>query len=162
MCALAAQLGVFVRTAGNREDSYSHADREFVDQVLSADLKTNVVQGIHVADAFREGVRIEAIEALRCGREEDLTKDEALLATYIRQVVSGTVDDPTFAAIESRLGSRGLVEYTGFILWLHWIMRMMQALNTATISDEDVDAIIAELKESGTAEGGVTLAERHG
>jgi hypothetical protein len=150
LTAICAEMGTFVRTAGNRDNSYSHADREFVDQVLSADWKTNVVQDVHIPDAVSVGVRIEAIEALLRGHEEDLNDDEQLLALYIRQVVSGTVDDETYKRIEARLGLRGLVEYTGFILWLQWIIRMMQALGTHTISDEQVDSIIAELKNGTT------------
>jgi hypothetical protein len=151
LCAIAARMGTFVRTAGERPDSYSHTDREFVDQVLSADWKTNVVLGLHIPDGVAAGVRLEAIEALRYGREEELTEDERLLARYIRQVVSGTVDDATFAAMRERLGARGLVEYTGFILWLQWIMRMMQALDTANPSDEEIDAIIEGLKDGNVA-----------
>ena len=112
MCAIAARMGAFVRTAGDREGSFSHADREFVDQVLSADWRTNVVQGVHVRDAVATGVRLEAIEALRDGREERLDEHERLLARFIRQVVSGTVDDATFAAIETYLGKRGLLDDT--------------------------------------------------
>jgi hypothetical protein len=152
MCQIASQMGTFVRTAGNRPNTYSHADREFVDQVLSADFKTNVVQGVHIADAVGVGVRLEAIEALRYGHEENLNDDERLLARWIRQVVGGLVDNDTYSAIEERLGTRGLVEYTGFILWLHWIMRMMQALGTEDPSDEEIDAIIDELR-SGSDRG---------
>lgn len=146
MCQIVAQMGTFVRTAGNREGTYSHADREFVDQILSKDWKTNVVQGVHVADALGVGVRLEAIEAIRFGHEEDLNDDEQLLAKWIRQVVSGQVDDETYAAMEQRLGTRGLVEYTGFVLWLQWTMRMMQALGTENPSDEEIDRIISELR----------------
>ncbi len=152
MCQIVAQMGTFVRTAGNREGTYSHADREFVDQVLSADWRTNVVQGVHVADALGVGVRLEAIEALRYHHEEDLNDDETLLAKWIRQVVNGQVDDETFAAMEQRLGTRGLVEYTGFVLWLQWTMRMMQALGTENPSDEEIDRIIDELR-SGSDRG---------
>src|ERR1700733_3578282 len=146
MCQIVAQMGTFVRTAGNRQGTYSHADREFVDQVLSADWKTNVVQGVHIADAIGVGVRLEAIEALRYHHEEDLNDDERLLARYIRQVVDGDVDDETYGAIEQRLGTRGLVEYTGFILWLQWIIRMMQALGTHNPTDEEIDGIVEELR----------------
>jgi hypothetical protein len=152
MTQIVAQMGTFVRTAGNRPNTYSHADREFVDQVLSVDFKTNVVQGVHIADAVGVGVRLEAIEALRYGHEEDLNDDEQLLARWIRQVVNGQVDNDTYNAIEERLGTRGLVEYTGFILWLHWTMRMMQVLGTEDPSDEEVDKIVAELR-SGSDRG---------
>jgi hypothetical protein len=152
MCAIAARMGTFVRTAGERPDTYSHTDREFVDQVLSADWKTNVVMDLHVRDGLAAGVRMEAIEALRYGHEEDLTDDERLLARYIRAVVSGTVDDALWDAMIERMGARGVVEYSGFILWLGWIMRMMQLLKTSDPPDADIDALIAGLKD-GSIEG---------
>ena len=59
-------------------------------------------------------------------RREELNEDERLLTSYIRQVVDGQVDDQTYAAMESRLGTRGLFEYAGFILWLQSTVRMEQ------------------------------------
>jgi hypothetical protein len=151
MCAIAARMGTFVRTAGERPGTYSHADREFVDQVLSAEWKTNVVLGLHIPDGVAAGVRLEAMEALRYGREDELTEDEQLLARYIRQVVSGTVDDETFGAMRERLGARGVVEYTGFILWLQWIIRMMQVLGVEDPDDAQIDALLAGLKDGSVA-----------
>jgi hypothetical protein len=147
MTAIAAQMGRFVRTAGERPDSYKHWERELVDQVLSADWKTNVVQGLHVPDAVSAGVRLEAIEAIRYGHEQDLNDDERLLVRYIRAVVNGEVDDELFAAMKDRMGARGVVDYTAFIMWLSWIMRMMQAFDTPSISDPELDAVIAGLKD---------------
>lgn len=152
MCAIAARMGNFVRTAGERPGSYAHWERELVDQVLCADWKTNVVLGLHIPDGVAAGVRLEAIEALRYGHEEDLNDDERLLVRYIRQVVSGAVDDATWDAMLARLGARGVVEYTGFILWLQWIIRMMQVLGVENPPDEKIDAII-----SGIRDGSVEL-----
>lgn len=149
--ALASRFGLFYRGVGDRPGSYSHADREYVDQVLSALWSTNVVQQVHIPDAVKQGVRLEAIEALRAGRDDLLTEDERLLATYIRQVVNGTVEPDIYARMEQRLGTRGLVEYTGFILWLQWTIRMMQAFDTGTISDQEVDSIIARLRSASRA-----------
>jgi hypothetical protein len=42
---------------------------------------------------------------------------------------------------------RGVVEYTGFILWLQWILRMMQVLGISEPSDEDVDRMIGEFRD---------------
>ena len=141
--AMASELGVFFRNAGNRPYTYTHAQREFVDQVLAVDMKTDIVQRTHIPDALSTGVRIEAIRALRAGREDELTDEERLLAAYIRQVIGGIVDDATSLAIEQLLGSeRGLVEYTAFILWLHWIMRMMQALDTGRVESEEVEQML--------------------
>jgi hypothetical protein len=147
LCALAAQAGTFFRTAGERSDTYSHADREFVDQVLSADMKTNIVQRVHIPDGLAAGVRLEAVEAIRDGREDALTEDEQLLARYIRQVINGSVNDATFAAMRERLGDRGAIEYAGFALWLFWIMRMMQLVEIEDPSPQDIDALIAGLKD---------------
>src|SRR5206468_4930893 len=55
-------LGRVVRTGGEREGTYSHADRELVDQVLSALWGTDVLQAVHIPDGLSVGVRLEAIE----------------------------------------------------------------------------------------------------
>ncbi len=139
------QMGRLVRTAGERTGTFSHADREFVDQVLSADWHTNVVQSLHIPDAVAVGVRLEAIEALRSGREDELTDDEQLLASYIRAVVSGTVTDDAYAAIERRLGERGAVEYTIFIAFLSGTIRLFQAFGMPDPSEAEIDQLIADL-----------------
>lgn len=135
-------LSSLVRTAGEKEGSFSHHDRELADQVLAHELRTNVVQRTHVPDAMAVGVRIEAIEALRAGRDDDLTAEERLVATYCRQVVSGRVTDETYDAMEERLGTRGLVEYTMFITMLQATMRTMQAFACPEPTDAEIDAII--------------------
>jgi len=147
MCAIAARMGAFMRTAGDRPGSFSHWEREFVDQVLSADWRTNVVQHTHVPDAIATGVRMEALEALRYGHEDELNEHERLLARYVRQVVAGTVDDETFDAIAGHFGKRGLFEYTGFILWLQWIIRMMQVIGVSDPDDAEIDGVIAGLRD---------------
>jgi hypothetical protein len=122
------------------------AQLEFVDQVLSAEFTSTVVQEFHLPDAIAAGVRIEAIEALRAGNDDALTPDELLLASYIRQVVRGEVKDETWKTMLERLGQRGLVEYTVFITFLQLIMRLMQALQTAAPSEAQIEEQIAQLK----------------
>lgn len=141
-----SQVGRTVRAIGDNGNSFSHAQREFVDQILSADFGTNIVQGIHLNDAISTGVRIEAIEAIRKGHEEDLTDDEKQLADFIRRVVGGLVDKESWEAMETKLGERGVVEYAIFILFLQLTIRLMQAVGCESISDEDLDTMIAEFK----------------
>ena len=74
-----------------------------------------------------------AIKALRYGREEELNDDERLLAKYVRQVISGTVDDETWELMKAPMGERGVIEYTAFILWLNWLVRMMQVKGEAAV-----------------------------
>lgn len=140
------QLGRLARTAGERPDTYTHAQREFVDQVLSADWGTNVVQSLHIPDALAVGVRLEAIEALRSGDETRLTDDERQLAAYIRAVVGGTVTDEMYEAMEERLGRRGAVEYTIFVGFLAMTIRLFQAFGMPDPSDAEIDAMLAELR----------------
>jgi hypothetical protein len=149
--ALRQDISSMVRTAGERADTYSHADREFVDQVLAAELATNVVQLRHVADGLGVGVRLEAIDALRAGDDGPLSPDERLLATYIRQVVRGTVTDDTFELVRQRMGMRGLVEYTFFITVLQLTMRMYQAFGCPDPPDSEIDELIEGFR-SGEAE----------
>jgi hypothetical protein len=146
-----ANLGALVRRLGEREGTYSHADRELVDQVLCADWKTGCVQRTHIPDALAVGVRIEAIEALRKGREDELTADERELAGYIRDVVNGTVTDESYAAMERRFGTRGAAEYTIFIGFLQMTIRLHQAFGVPEMSDEEMDEMLRAFRE-GTRE----------
>jgi hypothetical protein len=151
LAGVLTQFGTIVRRAGERPGTYSHADREFVDQVMSADWRTGVVQRTHIPDGLAAGVRLEAIEALRAGREEDLTEDEQLLARYIRAVCTGGVTDELYEAMEARLGKRGAVEYTIFIGFLQMTIRLNQAFAVPEMSDEEVETMLAEFK-SGARE----------
>jgi hypothetical protein len=145
-------LGRLVRQAGDYEGSYSHADREWVDQVLCSDWKTNVVMGGHLPDALAQGVRLEAIIALREGREEELTDDERLLTDYIRAVVTGSVTDELFEQMRERMGTdRGVTEYTYFIMFLTSTMRLIEALTGSKgPSDAEIDAQLKAYQDGTT------------
>jgi hypothetical protein len=145
------QLSSLVRTAGERADTYSHHDREFADQVLAIEMGTNVVATQHVPDALGAGVRLEAIEALYAGRDEDLTESERLLQSFIRQVINGTLEDHIYDAMEQRLGPRGLVEYIYFVTVLWMTMRQFQAFGLPDPPNDEILAILAEFR-AGTRE----------
>jgi alkylhydroperoxidase family enzyme len=141
------------RSVGNGAGSYSHSDREWVDQVISHELRCYKFLALHTRDAVALGVRLEALEALWEGREQDFTDDERLLTQYIRQVANGTVDDATWNAMLARLGLRGLVEYTAFIGHLIVVLRMHQALGVpgALESQESVLELIRAIR-AGTVD----------
>ena len=145
-----SRIGSFVRTRGEHEGSFTHADRELVDQVLSWDWDTTVVQNTHIPDGLAVGVRLEAIEALRDGREDALTDDERQLVDYVRQVVGGGVTDESYAGIEARFGRRGAVEYTFFIAFLQAVIRLHQAFGVPEPTREQVDAMLAEFRADAT------------
>lgn len=141
------KLGVIARTRGEHEGTYSHADRELVDQVLCADWQTTCVQRTHIPDAIAVGVRIEAIEALREGREEELTADERRLVDYVRAVATGTVTDEQYDALEARMGTRGAAEYTIFIGFLMMTIRLHQAFGAPELPDEEIEAMLRGFRE---------------
>jgi hypothetical protein len=146
-----SEMGRMVRALGDRGDTYSHADREFVDQVLSVDLGTNVVQAMHIPDALSTGVRLEAIDALRAGRDEDLTVDERQLAEFIRRVIAGTMERGVWEAMEQRMGERGALEYAMFVLFLQMTMRTMQVAGMPDPPDSEIEALLEEFR-SGARE----------
>jgi hypothetical protein len=88
-------------------------------------------------------VRLEAIEALWHGHEEDLTDDERFLTAYIRAVASGTVDDAMFSRLADRGDVRTAVEYSAFIAFLVMTMRLWQALGVPDPSREEIDDLLA-------------------
>jgi hypothetical protein len=143
------QAAIAFRGAGNSTNTYSHADREWVDQVLSHDMGYYGVLTTHTPDAVAVGVRLEAIAALWEGREEDLTDDEKLLTRFIRAYGNGTIDDETWAAMNTRLGARGVVEYVLFIGHLTIVLRLHQALGVlgAPTTREEVDELIRGLRD---------------
>jgi hypothetical protein len=148
---LISELGVVLRTRGERDDSYSHADREWVDMVLGEELHAWGVYYGHMWDAVAQGVRPEAIKALREGRDEDLSREELQLTRYIRQVVRGTVTSEAYLAIEERFGRRGAVEFTAFIGFLLMTLRLIQAFGAQPRPQQHVDELI-EMMIQGTVE----------
>lgn len=147
LSACLSTMGKVLRASGDRGDSFTHADREWVDQVLALELNTELVQASHLPDAISAGVRIEAIEALRAGRHSDLTPEEAQLVGFIEKTVRGTMDAPTWNALEGRMGERGVVEYAVFTLYLQLTMRLIQCLSpTHPPTREDIDAMLADFK----------------
>jgi hypothetical protein len=143
-----SDFGRTVRSAADRPGTFSLADREWVDMVLSSDWKSNTVLEAHIPDALVRGVRLDAIIALREGREHDLTDDERLLATYIRRVRDGAVDDELWERMQARLGPRGVTDYTIFIMFLVMTIRLIEALTgDKGLSDDEVDRMLREYKD---------------
>ena len=143
-----SMIGRYVRAVGDHPGSYSHADREWVDQVLSTDWDSYVVLHHHLPDALAVGVRLEGIIALREGREDDLTEDERLLTRYIRMVRDGTVADDVWQQIVQRMTQRGAVEYTIFIMFLNLTIRLIEAFTgeESGASAAEVDTMLREFQ----------------
>ncbi len=143
MAAHLSGLGSAMRTNSNREDSYSHADREWVDQVLTVRLKSNVLQKMHLPDAVAVGVRPEAIAALRAGRDDNLSADERQLTAFIDRVLGGTMTSEVWEGLEARMGERAVVEYAIAVMYIATGIRLYQAVGMPDPTDEEVDDLLA-------------------
>jgi hypothetical protein len=149
---LAAALVDLGRAAreGEKRGYYSDAERELVDMVYSVDFGYNAILYLHIPDAIACGVRLEAIDALRSGREDLLSDDERQITEYCRAVVNGTVDDERFAALTDRLGERGALEFTVFCGFLLCTFRLWMALGVTDPTQAEVDALLQAYRD-GTA-----------
>jgi hypothetical protein len=143
--------GTLIRGACQRGDSYSHADRELVDIILTVDSGYGVWLVIHAPSAVAAGVRLDAIEALREGRENDLTDDERQVVDYVRKVVSHSMTEEAFTAMVARIGQRGTVEFTAFIANLYASLLMHQSFGVPVPSEEEVQELFVGLR-AGTVQ----------
>jgi alkylhydroperoxidase family enzyme len=149
LAAALTEYGTQVRR-GQLRGTYTDAQRELIDISLAADLASNAILPIHIADALAVGVRPEAVEALLHHHEEDLNDEERELVAYARHFVAGDVTDEVYSSLEQRLGRRGAVEFTVVVAFLLMTIRLWQALGVPEPSDEEVDALLLELLSGQT------------
>lgn len=124
-----ANLGALTRLRSERDDTFSHSDREWVSQVLYVETGITYFQRIHVGDGLGVGIRPEAIDALHEGREWDLTEDERLLTAFIRAVLNRTMTVELWDAMEVRIGTCGAVDYSILICVHMLVSTLTRALN---------------------------------
>jgi hypothetical protein len=145
----AASLWVFsgrMLAAGERDNTYSHKDREHINVVLAFDSGHYEMVEFHMEYAVTQlGLRAEMVKALWEGRDDDLLPDERQLVDYIRAYVNGGVTDEMWDALVERLGERGAVEYTLALGYHLMVIRGMQAFGTPAGSREDIEARIERL-----------------
>jgi hypothetical protein len=146
LAAALVRMGRLVRE-GQVRGAYSDADRELVDLVLSKDFGYNAILTVHAPDALAVGVRPEAMRAIRDGREEELTPDEAQIAAFARAVVAGDLTDQQHAEMVDRLGDRGALEFTVFVGFLLMTFRLWQAMGVPDPTDEEMGRLIDDLLE---------------
>jgi hypothetical protein len=139
-------MGSASRTAGERPGGMAHIDREWVDQVLSYEYGYFTMLETHTPDAIATGVRVEAIEALRDGREADLTGRERLLASFIRDVAHRRLTDETWNEVEAELGTRATVELTIFACYFQFLVHLFIAFGGPQTGSEAIDALIEDIK----------------
>lgn len=107
-----ADLGTFIRF----ESVLPGTVRELAIISTARVLDCRFEWAAHSEIARQEGVREEAIAAIRERTSDGLTEDEAEIWDYANQLLAAHRSKPeTVAALERRYGLRGLVELTGTI-----------------------------------------------
>jgi AhpD family alkylhydroperoxidase len=142
---LVSRLGAVYREVGETGRSYSDAEREWIDLVLSHELACPFSFAAHVRSAVASGVRPEAIAALLDGRDGSLTEAEGSLARYVRAVHAGEVTAEQWADAEGRWGVRGAVEVTAFAAHIVMTIRLIQGLGADDSTLEEVEQLVAEV-----------------
>jgi hypothetical protein len=106
----------------------------------------------HGSLAIQAGVRPDALEALRDGREQDLTEDERQLVEFTRAVRDGKVTQAIWLRMVERLGSeRGAIECAFVILLVLFNHLLASAMGVPDMASEELDALFAGFRSEGAA-----------
>lgn len=142
-------LGRVLQSEKCKPGQYGLTDHEMIDIVLAIDPPgyTVLLPG-HTATAISAGIRIEAIEAIADGREEDLTDDERLQVEFIRAVRDTTMTDELWDRMVKRLGSvRGAIYFAYFVCYLRFGQQMMQVFGSPAMPMPQWREFLNDIKE---------------
>lgn len=141
------QMGTAAMWPEGREGTFDSADHQIIDLVLSFDAGHWGVLAFHTILAVAAGVSVDTVEALRDGRDDDLSERTLHLKQMIRDIRDGTMTEEAFRAGAKLFGSeRGLIEYAYMVLLLNTHVRLMQLVDEIQISPEEFDELLTELR----------------
>jgi hypothetical protein len=146
------QLGRVVQANQGEPGGYKLVDHELLNIVLGTDSGYWSFHAGHTANSITAGVRIEAMEAIADGREEDLTDDERQQVEFIRAVRDLTMTDDIWNRMIERLGSlRGTIELAFFVCYLMFHQRMFWVFGAPGMDPDEWRTLIQSYKD-GTAD----------
>jgi 4-carboxymuconolactone decarboxylase len=122
------------------ELSLPRASVELVVLSVARDLDCLRAWAIHIVQARNEGVREEAIQAIRDRRAPaGLTGEEGELVKFAQELVRNKrVSDATFEATRARLGDQGVVDLTGVVAVYCMLSAAMNAFEIEPPEDPDL------------------------
>lgn len=101
----------------------------------------------HMGNALTAGITLEAIEAYRDGRLDDLADDDRQYVDFILAVRDGTVTDELWRREVELMGSeRAVAEQLIMIMILNTRVRMRQVSGTPGLSDGELAEIIEKFR----------------
>jgi hypothetical protein len=141
-------VGRAVTKTQDEPGSYTSADHEWIDLILAFDSGYWALVAGHTPSAIVAGVRIEALEAVVEGREEDLNDEEKQVIGFIRAIRDGGVTDEMWEAMKKRWGTdRGVIDFLSHALLLFWHHRFCWAVGAPEMSREAWWKMIGEFKD---------------
>lgn len=127
--------------------SFLPSDHEWIDLILGFDSGYWGLHAGHTPNAIATGVPIESLEAMRDGREHDLSDDERQVIEFTRAVRDGGMTDEIWAAMVDRLGAvRGAIELAFMVCVLIAHHRMMWALGVPAMTDDAWQAMLDDFR----------------
>jgi hypothetical protein len=163
VAAAVSMLGVAVVKAQSR-GRLSRQAHEWATMVIAFDLCERGdwrVLGAHVPFAIAAGIGVEAIEALRDGRLDDLEDEDRQQVDFVRAVHSGTVSDALWKRqIELLGGERAVVEQIVLALDVLLIIRVSQALGfPPDTTDQGLAQMLDDYRSGRRAPGDIAAYE---
>lgn len=152
MCSprLAAQLtagGKPAMAQQGKPGSFTAADHEFIDLVLSFDSGHWGLLANHVPFAVASGIPTSTVRALRDGREDELSPEDRQVVEFIRATRDGTITDEMWSAMVKRIGTeRGVVELMYLTLHLLMHVRFIQAFDEVQIPPDELEDLLCKLE----------------
>lgn len=142
------RLGSSAMELPGNPNTLSAADHEFIDAIIAFDSGYTWLMAGHAPLAIKAGVRLEALEALRAGRENELTDDERDQVQFTRAIRDGTMTAELWERLSTRLGSeRGAIEYSFFVLLVLLNHLLARAMGTPDMSPEEMDNMFTRFQE---------------
>ena len=141
MAQALSQLGTVSMGVPGKPGTLSASDHEMIDAVLALDSGYTFLLAGHGPLAIHAGVRPEALESIRRGRESELNDEERQQVEFTRAVGDGKMTDEIWSRMAARLGSeRGVVEYAFFVCLVLFHHLFASALGIPDMTEDEVDA----------------------
>jgi hypothetical protein len=152
--AIGSAISGDINTSLNHIDVYQNKpgrmtgqDHETIDLILAFDSGYYSLIALHTPSALAQGMRIEAIEAMRDRRDDLLTPVERDRVAFVRAVRDGTMTDELWEKTQQRLGSeRGVVEYLHHVLLLEYHHKFCWACGVPEMPKETYAKMLNEYK----------------
>ena len=127
-----AHLGTYIRF----DSTLDQTVLELAALATARELECKHEWAAHVAHAQKAGISLQTIRAIHEQRPPDvLAPEEAELLRYVRELVhSHRVSEPTFQALQNRLGVKGLVELTATIGYYAMLACTLNAFDVAHVT----------------------------